>query len=47
MLSFFHFGSTEAYEMPAIVFNTASNITRAPSGGTAMPICFRTLSFEP
>ena len=33
--------------IPANFFNNASNIIFAPFTGTAIPICFLTLSFDP
>lgn len=41
------FGSMLGYSMPAKLFRIASKIIFAPLHGTAMPICFLTLSLLP
>lgn len=40
-------GSTKSYSIPAKVLRMASKIILAPSHGTAIPICFLTLSRPP
>ena len=41
------FASIDGYSIPAKDFNIASKIIFAPLQGTAMPICFLTLSLLP